>query len=287
MRKTLPKIEAPWFARLFYACYRICAVLLPRDIGADTLRQIIWHAARRGLLPPCWARLPHGWMYLDATDLPQLFLLAYGEWEPESTAAIRERLRAGDCFVDIGANAGYFSLLAASIVGPEGRVLAFEPNPEVRAILLQNIARNGYRNIEICPACCTDSPGRVKLFLNRSYNSGGCSMSAGNAASNIAIEVDAVRADSGIARLPKPPAIVKIDAEGAEALVLRGMAETLRTQPAIILEIDERLLRGMGSSSEEVRRLLSNYRLEPAGFNSIATARPPDEKAARQSTAAT
>ena len=286
MRKSLPKIEAPWFARLFYAAYRICAALLPPNTGTYTLRQIIWHAARRGLLPPCWARLPHGWMYLDATDLPQLFLLAYGEWEPETTVAIREHLRAGDCFVDIGANAGYFSLLAASIVGPEGRVLAFEPNPEARAILLRNIARSGYRNIEVSPACCTDSPGRVRLFLNRSHNSGGCSLSSGNAASNIAIEVDAVRADSAILRLPKPPAMVKIDTEGAEALVLRGMAETLRAQPAIILEIDERLLEGMGSSSEEVRSLLSAYRLEPAGFNFIATARPPDEKAARQSTAA-
>lgn len=225
-------------------------------------------------------------MYVDATDLPQLFLLAYGEWEPETAAAIREHLRAGDCFVDIGANAGYFSLLAASIVGPEGRVLAFEPNPEARAILLRNIARSGYRNIEVSPACCTDSPGRVKLFLNRSHNSGGCSMSSGNAGSNIAVEVDAVRADSEIGRLPKPPAVVKIDTEGAEALVLRGMAETLRAQPAIILEIDERLLQGMGSSSEEVRSLLSAYRLEPAGFNFIATARPRDEKAARQSTAA-
>jgi FkbM family methyltransferase len=225
-------------------------------------------------------------MYLDATDLPQLFVLAHGEWEPETAAAIRQHLGAGDCFVDIGANAGYFSLLAASIVGPEGRVLAFEPNPEIRTVLLENIGRSGYQNIEVCPACCADSPGRVKLFLNRSHNSGGCSMSSGNAASNIAIEVDAIRADSGIRQLPKPPAMVKIDTEGAEALVLRGMAETLRAKPAIILEIDERLLQGMGSSSEEVRSLLDGYRFECAGFNYVATARPPDEKAARQSTAA-
>ncbi|MEM6996443.1 MAG: FkbM family methyltransferase, partial [Myxococcota bacterium] len=70
-----------------------------------------------------------------------------GTWEALQTKALLERLEPGDTFVDVGANLGYYTVLAAKKVGPSGRVFAFEPDPESFALLKRNVDRNGLTNI--------------------------------------------------------------------------------------------------------------------------------------------
>ena len=72
-----------------------------------------------------------------------------GCYEPQETLLVREILKPGMTFVDVGANWGYFTLLAAHLVGPQGTVVALEPDPRMFARLAANVSRNGYRNVTL------------------------------------------------------------------------------------------------------------------------------------------
>ena len=86
-----------------------------------------------------------------------------GNYAGEVSAALREQLAAGATFVDIGANIGWFSLLAASVVGPAGRVIAIEPNPNNVALLQHSAKDNSFDNIEVLPVAIADRAGAVAL----------------------------------------------------------------------------------------------------------------------------
>src|SRR5689334_3802567 len=88
-------------------------------------------------------------MRLDPGNFIDLFAYYWKCWEPNETWAIRRLLGPGDLFVDIGANIGYFSVLAARSVGAEGRVIAIEPAPPTVAKLRDNLDLNGLSNVEV------------------------------------------------------------------------------------------------------------------------------------------
>ena len=86
-----------------------------------------------------------------------------GSYEPEVSATLREVLPPGATFVDIGANIGWFSLLAASLVGPTGRVIAIEPNPRNVALLRQSAKDNGFDNIDVVTVALGERRGAAAL----------------------------------------------------------------------------------------------------------------------------
>lgn len=166
-----------------------------------------------------------GEMELDPTDLVQREILFHGAYEPKSIALMRRLLRAGDTFLDIGANVGEFALAAVTAVGAAGRVVAMEPSPEICATLLRNRARTQpkARFDVVCVALADEE--RVMAFgIDSTDNLGSTRM------------VDAARADAVFcltmtyARLAEalrigPVRAAKIDVEGAELLVLKGFAD--------------------------------------------------------------
>src|SRR5687767_10821855 len=79
--------------------------------------------------------------------------------------AVVDSLRPGDVFVDVGANIGFFSLLAARAVGPDGRVIAIEAVSELAAAVRANAALNGFTQIEVVEAAASDAAGEVELML--------------------------------------------------------------------------------------------------------------------------
>ena len=186
-------------------------------------------------------------MVVDVTDTSGHLLHFYGRpYEPQLSRVLRNRLGPGDVFLDIGANIGYFSTLAGHIVGPTGRVIAFEPHPEARSVLQRAIAANRLAGIvEVVPAAVADRGGRVKLFLG-----GSSSLSTTDPSRAPAREFDAFAESIEVARttvdawLAEQPDLVpriravKIDVEGTEADVLRGMRATLGSCPgaAILCE---------------------------------------------------
>lgn len=163
--------------------------------------------------------------------------------------AIVQLLRPGDTFIDVGANIGFFSLLAARLVGPGGRVVACEPVPDNVQRLRANAARNGIHNLDIVPAAIGQRSGRAVLAL-ANHPGGSALEEAGRPLDYRGqLDVEVTTLDALMTRGAwQPPAMVKIDVEGAEAAVLEGMRGTAATaHPVILVEAD-------GPTAEELGR---------------------------------
>jgi FkbM family methyltransferase len=180
--------------------------------------------------------------------------------------AIRDHLRPGGVFYDIGSNIGFFALLAARIVGPTGSVHAFEPVPDNVDSLRANVARNSMDNITTWPVAVGRTDGAATLQLAR-HPGGGTIASAALPDPAGTIDVRVVSIDGLLedGRLP-PPTFVKIDVEGAEPEVLAGMATTLAThRPGVLVEADAADDVQVGAKAAELQGLLEGqgYRVEP------------------------
>ena len=134
---------------------------------------------------------------------------------------------------------------ASRKVGPSGRVVSFEPNPETLKVLRENAAANSGANISIQPVAATDREQALTLYASSAVNSGASSLARENAEiggpdsarayKTLGRRVDDVVRELGITRVDA----VKIDVEGAELLVLKGAAETLKKyHPKVVLEVD-------------------------------------------------
>jgi FkbM family methyltransferase len=149
---------------------------------------------------------------------------------------LQRELAVGDTFIDVGANEGMITLLASRLVGPTGTVIAFEPNPAPRTILFRNLQRNAIANVELHGSGLGDEDGEFQLFVPR-VNSGEGSFTRPideTAGDYVACPISVGDAVIG-ARRPK---VIKIDVEGFEAHVLRGLTGTLvRDRPLIVMEM--------------------------------------------------
>jgi FkbM family methyltransferase len=181
-----------------------------------------------------------------------------GSYEAVIQAAIAEHLYDGAVFYDIGANVGFFSILAASIVGPSGAIYAFEPVPANAASIRQTTRLNELSNIEVFEEAVGESSGRAQLVLT--HHIGGAALaSAGTPPDMIGmIEVAVTTLDDAIAdRGLRPPSLIKIDVEGAELQVLCGMTATLAThRPAILYEIDASTAGGLARKRDNIANFL-------------------------------
>ena len=214
---------------------------------------------------PVWVELePHIKMLLDPSDLISNVLLLTGEWEPGEQTIIQQYLAPGGTFVDIGAHIGYCSLRAATLVGPNGRVIAIEANPETIRKLRDNVAASG-ANVTVEAAACSDSETTLEFFAGSQTNSGSGSISKDNAGSWGALSavysvqarpLDAILEAAKVSRVD----MVKIDVEGAELMALKGGRSTLsKYHPVLLIELEEQYLNAMGTSSGGVKEFLRSY----------------------------
>jgi FkbM family methyltransferase len=177
-----------------------------------------------------------------------------GAVEPKVQLALAEHLRPGMTFYDLGANIGFFTLLAARIVGDRGRVYSFEPDTETASRLRRNIQKNGFTNIAVVDAGVWSSSGMVEfLFSDSSSPDRGLGRFTTSPGHDATKPTRCVALDDFIQNAPIPDA-VKCDVEGAEVEVLRGAGSLLRNhRPWIISELHSK------ENSEEVKRLLASY----------------------------
>src|SRR5258708_5538860 len=134
------------------------AVRLPNFRGKHHLVAML----RRQLEP--WQTSVQGFkMELDPLEWIQTDILSTGEFEPKTGALFRKLLKAGDTYVDVGAHVDYHSLLARQIVGPDGRVLAVEPQPYNANKILVNSAINGFSNILVVVGAVGEADGLARL----------------------------------------------------------------------------------------------------------------------------
>jgi FkbM family methyltransferase len=176
---------------------------------------------------------------LDVTEFTTSTLyFGRSPYEPHTTAFLQESLRPGGVFVDVGASHGYFTLIAAALVGPNGRAFAFEPNPAVAAQLDAQVAANGFgERVVVSRDALADEPCDAReLFVSQDEANSGLSTLTPDAADlasgllspartvRVAVDTfDRWRERAGVAHMT----LVKIDAEHAEDLVVAGMAGAL------------------------------------------------------------
>jgi FkbM family methyltransferase len=182
-------------------------------------------------------------------------------------------LHEADVVWDVGAGFGLYALFSSVRTRGRGSVQAFEPEPGIRTLLHQNIGLNEARAISVHPFALGNSDGTTQLFASASPNIGTSALVQRpdyplreTPASITLSRGDTLVADGAV----PPPTVLKIDVEGAELLVLCGLAETLRRGSIrlICCEVHPRLLMLYGSSPEEFE-----HRLRASGF-SVASRHP-------------
>jgi FkbM family methyltransferase len=174
-------------------------------------------------------------MYLDMRDKGVSRELALmGIREALFTKTLQGALREGDCVVDIGANIGYYALMAARLVGPRGKVYAIEPVPHNMGLLEDSIRLNKYGNIETFPLAMGESDGIAKLYLSDHPNWSSFYRPR-RVTGQIDIQINSV--DSFL-QGRRPPDVIRMDVEGYEYEILMGMSELLASGRPLRLFIE-------------------------------------------------
>jgi len=184
-------------------------------------------------------------------DFIESRIYLFGVWEPNLTAFLRSRLSKGDVFLDIGANVGYFSLLAADLVGSAGTVVAVEASPSTFARLETNVAANGAANIRLMNVAAANVSGTARIYKGPETNAGIGSILP---TSGLPFEAEVpsvpfhdLLSDVEVARCR----VVKIDVEGAEGPILENLLRNVERFPErtdFVVEISPNELGGVFGS---------------------------------------
>lgn len=217
-----------------------------------------------------------GRFVLDARSDLFRIITVLGGYEPELVPLARSHIRPGKDVIDVGANAGFFSVLASQLIAGGDRVLAVEPDPSALTLLRENLRINACeKNVQVFEGAATDAPGHFTLNVVKGkpeYSSLGelaFSRYGFSPADMTATPIEGAPLDQLVGRFSLNPGFIKIDAEGAELRVLQGALQTLQKhRPVILSELCEELLLKSGSTSTEVVELL-----EASGY----TVRDPDD----------
>jgi FkbM family methyltransferase len=228
---------------------------LPEERRAELARRVRSGRVSRALL-----RQASGWygrapvpiagglghlLYVSTADLPldhaHAGLIVRGTLEPPVQEALRRLIAPGAVFYDIGANVGFFTILGARLVGPQGRVVAFEPVPACARAVASNIALNGFAHAEIREAAVGARSGRDQLLVVGEASWSHLASTGRHADVRDEIDVAVVSIDELVAagEIP-PPDVMKIDTEGAELQAIAGMRATIEAhRPAIVCELHD------------------------------------------------
>jgi FkbM family methyltransferase len=196
-----------------------------------------------------------------------------GSYDTATQDLLVRRVPRGGVVYDIGANVGFFTLLTSRLVGPAGSVYAFEPLPANLELLRRHLALNRSANVTVFAAAASDRDGHARF--EGAGSTGRLSAEENGEAGDR--EVPTVRLDGLVARGElKPPAVVKLDVEGAELAVLQGMETLLATvRPILLVEFHGRWI-GNVDVDTACRELLkrSGYELTRVGRTVLAEPRP-------------
>lgn len=206
-------------------------------------------------------------MYVDTTDDLVGAVIARGAFEPHVTQAITNTLRPGDTFLDLGANIGYFSLLASSLVGPTGHVVGFEARPDNVSLARLSIRENGFRNVTLHNLAVAEQDSQLKMYAPDHTSLSQVVDRSVEGAEHFVV-IQAVALDDALAGLPRLD-VVKMDIDGGELRAVRGMRGVLRRhRPKLFFEFAPYVLRELGRCDpklllEEILDL--GYRLSGLG----------------------
>jgi FkbM family methyltransferase len=194
----------------------------------------------------------------DLNDWIQRQIFMYGTYRVEEKHRhfMMSRVRPGSTVLDVGAHIGYYTLLFAKRVGARGRVMAFEPSTRTFRRLQENIELNGFDNVSAVNAAASSQAGVATINLASGENTGSTSLHAGagnwQSEETRTVGLDDFLAGQAIGNVD----LIKIDVEGHELSVLRGLHDTLRKPaeeaPEIFIEVNEATLQSSGTSVQAI-----------------------------------
>ena len=201
--------------------------------------------------------------------------------EPQVTSIFCSLINGGATVVDVGASIGYYTLLAAKRVGNDGSVYAFEPHPPSFERLIENVKLNDWKNVQAFNFAISDKKGEKKLYVFKSGRASGSGFALRNDSVPITVKTmpleDAVKTDIDL---------VKMDIEGAEVEVLKGMERTLaKGKVKIICEVHPKHISLLGHDVSEITELLKkhSYKIylidEEGGGGLVSMSRVSEQKA--------
>lgn len=206
----------------------------------------------------------HGFsMELDLSDRLQRLIFIKRAYETETSSALLPFLKTARGFMDIGANVGYFSLLAKS-ANPKCHVVAIEPLPLNTEKLLRNKNLNNFESLDIVDVCISDEPGTTSFLIPPNNERGWGriaykTMFDGHLIQRTVETIDRIVPKLGVSNVD----VIKMDIEGFEFKALQGMVQTLKThRPVLCIELNEPCLIDLGTSGDDVLAWLKaqNYK---------------------------
>jgi FkbM family methyltransferase len=159
-----------------------------------------------------------------------------GYWEIWNTSFIARHVKPGMRVLDVGANLGYFSVFMGDLVGPSGRIAAFEPNARTAELLQLSVNANGYADrVEVVRAAASDAAGEARLITPQKHF-GGASIMRGKVFEGDDFEmVPTIRLDDWCRTNGFRPDFIKVDAEGAEQKIIEGLSGVIDSPGALSL----------------------------------------------------
>jgi FkbM family methyltransferase len=202
-------------------------LLVASNVRARAVVRRLTAPARHGAHPI--AEGPAKGLLIDVAGSRPSYVL--GKAEADMQELFAASIRPGDVVLDFGANVGFFTLVAAALTGPTGRVVAYEPSPDTAKATRRNVELNELDHVTVVEAAVCDREGFAYLDLGQSDQSSSIVRHAGEQT----VQVRTVSVDGEVERLGINPTFVKIDVEGAEAAVVTGMRDTLRRARALVV----------------------------------------------------
>ena len=164
-----------------------------------------------------------------------LALSIFKIYEPNQTEVVKKYVHEGDTVIDIGAHVGYYTLLMAQLVGENGKVYSFEPDPVNFQLLKKSVEINGFENVVLIQKAVSNITDKVKLFLgdddsaiNRIYDA-----KLGDAKESI--DVESVTIDEYFKENDELINFIKIDSEGSEVKIINGMKQFLSRNQELVM----------------------------------------------------
>ena len=228
-----------------------CYLLRPwplRQITNWTIRQLL----------PKQLQFGEATVVLNPTDPVVSGALHFGVYEKAETKFFYTACHDGMTFLDVGANIGYYTALAARIVGPNGNVIALEPDPESYQYLEQTIKANAVGNVQAFQIAASDSPATLPLFISKDNRGDNRLYAPAEKRPQIEVEarpIDELLTENNISTVD----LIKIDVQGYEPKVIAGLSKTIARSPNLII-LTEFWPKGITEAGGEAKMFLDDLR---------------------------
>ena len=202
------------------------------------------------------------WSLSNFPDIMTRTMLIRGTYQDDVICALGSLVHANDVVFDVGAHHGLMSIMASRLVGPAGKVIAFEPNPASRETMATHLKLNGVANVSIEPVGLIDREARLPFYAHPgeySWNSTLIAEFADHLSKKNVLSIETTTLDNYCERNHLHPRLIKIDTEGSDFLILKGGARVLREdRPHLILELNPVAAASAGTTIEELVKFLND-----------------------------